>query len=171
MRLNLGCSDRKIEGFISVDIVPPADVVTDLSWKWPWETSSVDEVLAFDVCEHVRDAGSIYPGLGTTGETQNGRIFFMNELHRVLKPGAHATIETPNAARGVGFMQDPTHRQMFCLSTFKYFEHGTFAHGRLGKSYGITAAFKVIELSEHMSSGEDSRETVWKIRAVLEAVK
>ena len=161
MRLNLGACDRKIEGFTSVDIVPPADVVTDLSFRWPWETSSIDEVRAHDVIEHVRDVAPLW----------NGRIAFMNEIHRVLKAGAQATIETPNAARGVGFVQDPTHRQPWCLSTFKYFEHGTFAHGRLSRWYGITAAFKVISLIETPSNGEDSREQVWKITAVLEAVK
>ena len=170
MRLNLGAADRKFEGFTSVDIVPPADVVTDLSLEWPWEDSSIEEVRAHDVIEHVRDQIS-WRGIGLNPAVGNGRVHFLNELHRVLKPGARATIETPNAAKGVGFMQDPTHRQQFCLSTFKYFEKGAFAHTRLAKSYGITAAFKIIELSENRSSGEDPREEVWKIKAVLEAVK
>src|SRR6185503_16613971 len=93
LRLNLGAADRKIEGYLSVDICEPADVVQDLSKPWQWYTSVVDEILAFDVIEHVED-----------------RIHFMNELHRVLKPGARATIETPNASRGAGFFQDPTHK-------------------------------------------------------------
>ena len=161
MKLNLGAADRSIEGFVSVDIVPPADVVTDLSFAWPWEDNSVDEVRAHDVIEHVRDVEPLF----------NGRVHFMNELHRVLKPGARAMIDTPNAAKGSGFYQDPTHKQPWCLSTFKYFEAGAFAHTRLARSYGITAAFKVIELSENASPGEDNREQVWKIRAVIEAVK
>lgn len=161
MKLNLGCCDRKVDGFVGVDIVPPADVVADLSNPWPWDDGSVDEVLAYDVIEHVRDAAPLH----------NGRVQFMNELHRVLRPGGRATIETPNAARGVGYFQDATHRQPWCLSSFKYFEYGAFAHSRLSNAYGITAAFRVVELSEHSSNGEDPREQVWKIRAVLEAVK
>lgn len=154
MRLNLGANDRRVEGFISVDIAPPADVLCDLAWPWPWSDSSVDEVLAYDVIEHIAD-----------------RIHFMNELHRTLSPGARATIEVPNAAKGVGFVCDPTHKSMWCLSSFKYFESGTFAHGRLANSYGITAAFRVVEMGEYECSGEDQRERVWKIRAILEAVK
>ena len=96
----------------------------------------------------------------------------MNELHRVLIPSGHAVIEVPNAAgAGVGMWQDPTHVSPWCLSTFKYFEHGSFAHQRLSSPYGITAAFHVISLTESRSSGEDPREEVWKIRAELEAVK
>jgi hypothetical protein len=95
----------------------------------------------------------------------------MNELHRVLRPGARALIETPNASRGVGFWCDPTHVTGWCLSSFKYFESGSFAHTRLSRSYGISAAFKIIELNEYQCSGEDLREKVWKIRAVIEAIK
>ena len=181
MKLNLGCADRRIEGFTGVDIAPPADQIVDLEGPWPWDTSSVEEVRAHDVCEHIGDCGhasaeyscAVCGWLAVCDPQRHplGRIHFMNELHRVLIPGGRALIETPNAARGVGFFCDPTHKTPWTLSTFKYFEHGAFAHTRLAKSYGITAAFKVLDLREHECSGEDARERVWKIVANLEAVK
>ncbi len=152
LRLNLGACDRRQEGFLSVDIVPPADVVTDLSQRWPWKDSSVDEVIAFDVIEHIAD-----------------RIHFMNELHRVLKPGGIATIETPNASRGAGFYQDPTHKSGWCMNSFQYYRNGSFAVNRLAKSYGITARFEVRAISER--EYRDEFEQVWKITAILAAVK
>lgn len=152
MKLNLGCSDRHFPGFISVDIVPPADQIADLAQTWPWQTSSVDEVIAFDIIEHVEN-----------------RIHFMNELHRVLKDGARVTIETPNAARGAGFFQDPTHKSAWCMNSFQYFQGGSYAHQRFAKAYGITAAFRIVEIGER--EYQDAYERVWKIRAVLEAVK
>lgn len=200
MRLNLGCADRAVEGFIGVDITPEPCVqqCVDLEAPWPWPDSSVEEVLAFDVAEHIGDCDhcSFERVCAKCNGTQRyldslyraavqkprkfeppilrhplGRIHFMNELHRVLRPNGRATIEVPNAAKGVGFSQDPTHKTPWCLSTFKYFERGTFAHGRLSRSYGITAAFRVLKLEEHECSGEDPRERVWKIQAILEAVK
>ncbi len=185
MRLNLGANNRRVEGFISVDICEPADQIVDLAGPWPWEESSVDEVLAFDVIEHIGDERNFhYHGFDSIqvlvdnvkaySEKRHplGRIHFMNSLHRVLKPGARATIETPDASRGVGFWQDPTHVSPWCRSTFKYFEHGAFAHTRLSRAYGITAAFKVIEMTAlGPMPGEGYGEQVWKIRAVLEAVK
>ncbi len=57
------------------------------------------------------------------------------------------------------------------MSTFKYFEHGAFAHTRLSKSYGITAAFKIIQLTERETPGECAPERAWKITAILECVK
>lgn len=138
--------------WVNVDIAPPADVVCDLRERWPWPDSSVDEIAAFDVIEHLPD-----------------RIRTMNEMHRVLKPGARAVIEVPNAAKGAGQWQDPTHVSQWCMNSWQYFQHGSFAHKRLAKAYGITARFKILELSE--KPYRDAYEEVWKIRAVLEAVK
>lgn len=152
MRLNLGASDRRIEGFISVDIAPPADQIVDLRQPWPWPDSSVDEVAAYDVIEHLPD-----------------RIHTMNELHRVLKPGAIATIEVPSAVHGAGWAQDPTHASAWCLNSFQYYRVNSFAHKRLSRAYGITARFEVLELKEKRYA--DEFEEVWKIVATLKAVK
>jgi len=185
MKLNLGASDRHIDGYTCIDIAPQSCAAcgavearkVDLSEQWSWSDSMVEDILAYDVCEHIPDAIREYHVKNTAlGPLMNrrwtsGRIHFMNELYRVLIPGGRATIETPNAAKGVGFFQDPTHVSPYCFSTFKYFEHGAFARERLGDAYGITARFKVLALTEHPSNGEDPREQVYKIRAVLEAVK
>jgi hypothetical protein len=152
MKLNLGAADRPFDGFRSVDIAPPADEIADLSQPWPWPDSSVEEIMALDIIEHIAD-----------------RVHFMNELHRVLAPGAKATIETPNASRGAGFFQDPTHKAPWCLNSFQYFEDGSFAHRRLARAYGITARFQIVSLSER--EYRDAFEKVWKILAILEAVK
>lgn len=152
MRLNLGACDRRIPGFLSVDICEPADQVVDLRGPWPWADSSVEEVRAHDVFEHLPN-----------------RIQTMNELHRVLRPGGRATIEVPSATKGAGFAQDPTHCSPWCMNSFQYFEHRSFAWKRLARHYGITARFRVLELTERPY--QDVHETVYKITAVLEAVK
>ena len=177
VRLNLGCSDRRIDGFTGVDIAagPEVDQIVDLEGPWPWPDSSVLEVRAHDVAEHIGDCPHQFGydcevcGEGT-GRHPLGRIHFMNELHRVLAPNGLALVEVPSAAHGVGFITDPTHKTPWCLSLFKYFEAGTFAHQRLAASYGITAAFRVLNLQEVEVSGEAPRARVWKIMATLEAV-
>jgi len=154
LKLNLGCCDRRLDGFIGVDVVagPFVDVVADLRNRWPWEDSAVDEVRAHDVFEHLPN-----------------RIETMNELHRVLKPGGRATVEVPSAAQGAGFAQDPTHVSTWCMNSFQYFREGSFAHQRLAGFYGITARFKVLSLTAR--TYKDEYEDVVKITAVLEAVK
>ncbi len=152
MRLNLGSCDRAFPGFTSVDLCPPADIVADLSQPWPWPDSSVDEVRAHDVFEHLPN-----------------RIQTMNELHRVLKPGARATVEVPSAAHGAGFACDPTHVSAWCMASFAYYEVGTGAHVRFARYYGITANFRVLSLRE--TPDNSHVEPVWKVTAILECVK
>ena len=154
LKLNLGCSDRPFDGFIGVDIAPGpcVDQIVDLCQDWPWPESSVDEVRSHDCFEHLEN-----------------RIHTFNQLHRVLKPGGIATVEVPSAAKGAGFAQDPTHRLPYCMNSFQYFRAGSFAHNRLAKAYGITASFDVLELSER--EYQDEYETVFKITAILRAVK
>lgn len=152
VRLNLGCADTILPDYINVDIGPPADTIADLSLPWPWETSSIAYVLAHDVIEHIAD-----------------RVHFMNELHRVMAPGAWVEIIVPSASRGAGFAQDPTHKSMWCINSFQYYQAGSFAVTRLAKNYGITARFNIIRLQQDCY--KDVYEEVWKITAVLEAVK
>jgi len=153
MKLNLGACDRRIDGFVSVDIAEPADQIVDLSvYPWPWETSSVEEIKAFDVIEHLPD-----------------RIATMNEMHRVLQPYGRVHIIVPSADKGSGWHQDPTHKSAWCRNSFQYYQHGSFAQQRLAKSYGITASFIIVSMEE--KPYRDAYDEVFKIDVVLEAVK
>jgi ubiquinone/menaquinone biosynthesis C-methylase UbiE len=73
---------------------------------WPWADSSVDEVRAEHVLEH------IHPG----------EPFFavMRELYRVCKPGAQVLIVLPHPSHDI-FLNDPTHRQALMPGTFAMF--------------------------------------------------
>lgn len=97
LKLDLGCGLNKREGFIGVDertFDGKVNVVTDLRKPWPWANDSVDEVVASHFLEHL-------DGME--------RVHFVNELYRVLKPGAKAQIITPHwcASRAYG---DVTHK-------------------------------------------------------------
>lgn len=154
MKLNLGAADRRIPGFLSVDVVPPADIIADLTQPWPWWDSSVDEVVAQDVFEHL-------PSKRQT----------MNELWRVLKPGGVATIGVPDATEGDGGHCDPTHCSYWTGSDFDYYEVGNFARERFRNSpyYGVKADFRV--LSFERLRHERTRGFSVEIRVKLEAIK
>jgi SAM-dependent methyltransferase len=84
LKLDLGTGKGKNrpEGFLGVDIIalPGVKFVADLTKKWPWKDNSVDEVHSNHFVEHLTSAQ---------------RVFFANELFRVLKPGSKATIIVP----------------------------------------------------------------------------
>lgn len=155
MRLNLGANDRRVDGFISVDVCEPADQIADITQDWPWPDSSVDEVLAFDVFEHLPD-----------------KRHTMNELWRVLKPGGIARIQVPHATDGDGGHCDPTHCSYWTTSDFEYYSPGIAERERFRNSqyYGVKADFKVIEISQKRYQRSFGGYVV-EINAVIEAVK
>jgi len=97
MKIDLGAGPNKKEGFIGVDSIafPGVDVVMNMGKdKWPWDDGSVDEAHSSHALEHL---------------TAVERCHFANELHRVLKPGAKATIIVPHWASNRAY-GDPTHQ-------------------------------------------------------------
>jgi hypothetical protein len=104
LRLDLGAGKNKREGFVGVDcrLFEGVDIVLDLTERdefgnfkrWPWLDESVDEVHSSHFIEHLEPAE---------------RIHFVNELHRILKPGARATLIAPHwsSCRAYG---DLTHK-------------------------------------------------------------
>lgn len=142
LRLNLGCSDDHKSGFVNVDIAEPADVVTDLNGRWPWDDGVVDEIYAHDVFEHV--TGYLQ------GSSVSGKIWPMNEAWRVLKPGGILDLAVPcvmlaDGRVNPGAFADPTHRTFWTVDDRYYFmeewNHPGGERGRLGPAYGIEALF------------------------------
>lgn len=83
-KIDLGAGKNKREGFTAVDIraFDGVEVVMDIGKDtWPWEDNSIEEAHSSHFVEHL-----------TGGE----RIHFINELYRVLKPGAKVTIIVPH---------------------------------------------------------------------------
>ncbi|MFH1044955.1 MAG: methyltransferase domain-containing protein, partial [Pseudomonadota bacterium] len=56
-KLNLGCGDKILPGYLNVDVVESRrgfkpDVICDLHQLTPFEDNSVDEILSVHVVEH-----------------------------------------------------------------------------------------------------------------------
>lgn len=85
IRLNLGCGEKMLKGYVNIDIcsrggVKP-DIVCDIRDLSPLPADSVDEILAVHVIEHLYR----WEVLGT-----------IREWMRVLKPGGTMNIECPD---------------------------------------------------------------------------
>lgn len=98
MKLNLGCGQSKLDGFVNIDkyATYSPDLVWDLEQTpYPFEAGSVTEIVANHVLEH----------LG-----QSTEVFFaiIKELHRVLASGGIINITVPHY-RSDGYWGDPTH--------------------------------------------------------------
>lgn len=96
VKLDIGCGSNKKEGFVGVDRIAfdGVDLVHNVGQgALPYEDTTVDEIHASHFVEHL---------------PVEERIFFFNDIYRVLKPGAKATIVVPHYASGRAY-GDPTH--------------------------------------------------------------
>jgi predicted SAM-dependent methyltransferase len=124
VRLNLGAGSALLTGWTNLDRVPlpGIDVVHDLdSGPWPFESSSMDQIMAKDVFEHVADP-----------------ILFMTECHRILRPRAGLFILCPYY-KGRDAYTDPTHKRFPTEHTFDYWIPGTTLYNANNRAYGAVA--------------------------------
>lgn len=148
MKLNLGCSDGHVAGYVNVDLCPPADQIADLRERWPWDDNSVDEIRAHDIFEHLPD-----------------KIHTLNEAFRVLKPGGLLDLIVPTTD-GRGAWQDPTHCSYWNLNSLFYLEFNNPHNTRFAQAYGTRHQF-VIARKDHRKYPDE----VWKLHATLIAAK
>ena len=82
-RLNFGCGDRPLEGFVNVDGLfnPVADLVIDLRRPLPLPDASVAGIYSEHMIEHLR---------------ADEALAFLRECHRVLAPGAGIRLIAPD---------------------------------------------------------------------------
>lgn len=81
MKLNLGCGDHILEGYVNCDLYNKnADLACDIR-KLPFEDNSIDEIISLHVIEHFDwiECKSV-----------------LKEWHRVLKPNGLLILETPD---------------------------------------------------------------------------
>jgi tetratricopeptide (TPR) repeat protein len=95
-KLNLGCGQNLLQGYINVDKFGDPDVCCDLEiFPWIWEDNSIDEIFLNHVLEH----------LGSNTETY---LRIIKELYRVCRPNALIYVNVPHP-RHDDFLNDPTH--------------------------------------------------------------
>ncbi|RPJ86990.1 MAG: glycosyltransferase [Acidobacteria bacterium] len=149
LKLNFAWCGAVREDFSNIDILPcpEQEGTVDLRKRWPWPDGSIQSIRAADLVEHLPD-----------------KIFTMNELWRILRPGGQAEIAVPTTD-GTGAWQDPTHVSFWNRRSFDYFEENNPCRRRFASRYGITARFRPV--SENRVQSIDGP----RITLVLEAVK
>jgi len=106
---------------------PWIDVAHDLNQiPWPWDDESFEQVLAFDVMEHL----------------DLKIVIWMNEVHRILVPNGLFTLRAP-VDGGPRAWSDPTHQRVWAVDTFEYFDPAT----EMGRRYWFYTDQKWRELS------------------------
>ncbi|MHB8360883.1 MAG: glycosyltransferase [Thermoplasmataceae archaeon] len=84
-KLNLGCGEKPITGFINIDVrsVPGVDLVCDVFNKLPFDDNSVETIVSNHILEHIN---------------YNRTSKVLEEWYRVLDFGGEIRIRVPNLA-------------------------------------------------------------------------
>jgi hypothetical protein len=111
VRLNLGCGNTRLDGFIGLDLHPcaGADVVGSLL-SLPLVDGCAEEVLLDNVIEHVLDIPAL-----------------LAEVRRVCKPGARVKIVTPHFT-SLASWRDPTHLHHLSFFSMEHFAKPAARH-------------------------------------------
>lgn len=111
LKLNLGCGNRKMAGFLNVDFVEachPDQVVNLEETPWPWATDSVDEIKLIHVLEHLGQRTDVF-------------LAIVKEMYRVCRDAARIEIIVPHP-RSDHFLGDPTHVRPVTPSMLSLFD-------------------------------------------------
>ena len=122
MKLNIGCGNKKKQGFLGVDRYPcdAVDIVADINGVLPFRSDTVQEIWMDNVIEHVTDISKL-----------------MKEIHRVCKNNAVISIITPHFSSAASW-RDPTHLHHLSFFSMNHFEKNDVAH-YTGGGYKIIA--------------------------------
>lgn len=101
LKLNLGCGDKRMAGFVGVDAYGYPDVVHDLNtFPYPWDDNSVDEIQMHHALEHIPNWWGAFV-----------------ECARILKPGGKFEIRVPDESSKTALTYRD-HYHVFSLASF-----------------------------------------------------
>jgi hypothetical protein len=109
--LNLGCGNKKFDGFWNVDIEPKCNPDQFLDMEktpWPYEDNFFDEISAVNILEHVGQDPKIFTNI-------------IKEMYRVSKNQAKWFVEVPHHRSDLHW-DDYTHVRPLTPKTFMMFD-------------------------------------------------
>jgi len=113
LKLNIGCGNKAVEGFIGVDKFEceAADHICDIeNEQLPFEDNSVEEIILDNVIEHFDNIPNV-----------------MKELVRVSSRGCKIKIITPHFTSLSSWI-DPTHKYHLSYFSLDHFEKESVSH-------------------------------------------
>lgn len=165
--------DAEIESLkYSAENTPNDFMQVDLDKSWPWPDSSVDQLRAHDIFEHL-----LCDKMKSSVPQKYPKIRLMNEAFRVLKPDATLDLFVPTTD-GRGADQDPTHVTKWNINSLFYHCEVFAEWQRFRHNMGVTCNFRIpggIDATSAMSILNSCHRqygnNVTKLHIVLEAIK
>lgn len=166
MKLNLGSGGKRLEGHVNIDAQPMTepDLCFDIGKDtWPFDDSTVDEVVAEHILEHL-----------TTPEL----FHCFKEMYRVCKSGAPVSVRVPHPRHDI-FLSDPTHQRPVMPGTLLMFsqEHMRALRGKgivltpFGEYLGVDFRFGDVTYYFDASVDPNAPDLQWQARHLSNVVQ
>jgi len=144
MRLNLGCGNKKMSGWVNVDksaACAPDELVDLEQLPWPWPDDTAEEIML----SHV---------LAEIGATQDLYLHIMKELYRVCRDGTSVTIVTTHPRHDM-FLDNPANVRpitvdglaLFSQAFQRQYEARGYPGSPLGAALGIDFALQGVNMA------------------------
>ncbi|MFA5943836.1 MAG: class I SAM-dependent methyltransferase [Candidatus Thermoplasmatota archaeon] len=128
---------------MDVAALPGVEVVHDaFAFPWPFADAEFDRILCRHILEHVPHEVGIRP-------YRDGFLVFLEECHRLLRPGGLLEIVTPHPD-SANTIADPTHtrvvhpRNFDCLNPDREYEFRHYTKARFRVIDSSVQAFEVL---------------------------
>ena len=152
-KLNLGCGNKKIDGFINIDIDAKygPDLCFDASsipMYSRFSNNSIELIRAHHFLEHTSNPEEI-----------------MKEWHRILKPGGVVILRMPHFSRG---FTNPTHKRGFDLSWPLHFDKNNKYSTYSGVDYKLIGVkLRWIAFLEHYPCGKITKALLSLMNSII----
>lgn len=141
IKINLGAGSDTQPDWVNVDMIKlqGIDIVHNLiEFPYPFDDGIADEIKAVDVLEHLP------PYVGEA----HGVIKFIEECHRILKPGGTLYMQTPGWKAEFLWI-DPTHVRGFDIQSMDFFDPSTHFGSTTGFYSQCKFSVRAEELENH----------------------
>ena len=150
VKVDLGCGQNPLEGFIGADVHSPHPDVEKIdlySYPWPWADGSVDYFRASHFLEHVPDWDAHF-----------------REIYRCLKPSGCYEIIVPYYWNS-RWAQDPDHKQAIVGERFRYLMQpwlkiNKIDHYGAGVNFELIGYFELLN-EDFQDQGFDATYIAW----------
>jgi predicted SAM-dependent methyltransferase len=155
VKLHIGCGENIYKGWTNLDLFPyeGVDVVHDITTPLPFDDNMFDHVYSEDVLEHI---------------PQEKKVFIINEIWRILKPGGLMEHRVPNAGSANDF-GSPTHISHWSLQQFEHFNVDSYRYAKDARFEGIKGGFK--SLTSELTNWNEKDNRHQSLHVVFSAVK
>jgi hypothetical protein len=151
MKLNLGCGNKKLLGFVNVDKfrTDSTDQVVDLEMTpWPWNDNSVDEIHLIHALEHIGQSSDVY-------------LKIFQEIYRISKNNSKIKIHVPHP-RHENFLGDPTHVRAITPQSLSLFDRKLNDEWKAGGTSAATTLAHFLEIDIRVESVITVLDTRWQ---------